>query len=266
MNVPKKIKFIFLILIILPFTLLPVFAGSSRVLIYTSDEYLNNKKELDLVLFFPGQGCWSTFLLGPYDIGGLELTPPLTKYRSNILFASIDTNPQNHYGSPSVVSDILRIIRKLTNIYNIKHIYLIGGSMGASLTLNIASNSDNDIKNKISEILVYLPITDYEYTMKFTQNVSFKESLVEYFYKENKDPTLLKTYSPVTYVKDLPQRAKITIIAGAEDTTAPPQQVYEYFQKAKDFGKNIYLVNVKANHSTKEISKVFEAKLLKLLR
>lgn len=260
------IKFIFLVaLILLPSKSLGS-ADSNKVLIYTNAGYINSKKEVDLVLYFPGQGCWSIYLLSDYKAGGLELEPQVKKYRSNLLFAAIDTDSQNHYGSLHTASDILSTIKKLRSAYNIKHIYLIGGSIGASLILNLASTADDDIKNKISGIVVYLPITDYAYTLKYTKNTSFKEDLNRYFLTENKDQTLLKKSSPITYVKDLPQKAKIDLIIGTDDTTAPPQQALVYFQEAKDYGKNIYIQKVKANHDTKQIAKILESKIQELLK
>lgn len=244
----------------------PAFANNTRLLIHTKPDFILSNKEIDLVLYFPGYGCWSKFLLLEHKHGGLELTPPVTKYRPNIVFATFDTDPLSHFGSQKVVFSVLKDILKLTKIYKIKKIFLVGGSMGSSLALNLASLAEGEIKDKISGILVYFPITNYEQTMKNTKNKEFKDALVKHFTKDSNDPDLAKHSSPITFVKDLPQKAKTILIVGTEDTTAPPEQAKIYFQEAKDFGKNIYLHTVKANHKTEEISVLLENKLKELLR
>lgn len=244
----------------------PAFANNTRLLIHTKSEFINSNKEVDLVLYFPGYGCWSKFLLLEHKHGGLELTPPITKYRPNIVFATFDTDPLSHFGSPKVISNIVKDIKKLFSMYKIKRIFIVGGSMGSSLALNFSSLADETIKNKIAGVLVYLPITDYGFTIKTTKNESFKKGLIDYFINKNKDPELVKVSSPMNYIKQLPDKATIILLVASFDSITPPEQANYYYREAKTNGKNISIYYVKSDHDTRNIAKEFEAKLKELLR
>ena len=267
----KNIKVILLIIIFLAglaFLLNQVLSkpAPNKILIYTNIDNLSSKKETDLVLFLAGFTIGSPGLLANYDFGGLALSPYLEdKYRKNIIFASIDTIPVTHWGSPDAVKSILKNIKQLMKLYNIKRIFIIGGSMGSSLTLNLASQADEEIKSKITGVIAYLPITDYDYTLQNTKNQSVKDAILKHF-SENKDESLIKKSSPITYINDLPEKIKIILIATASDQTVPPEQVYTYFNKAKELGKNIELYKVPGDHNTGYIQNVYRELVLNLLK
>ncbi|MBI2996301.1 MAG: alpha/beta hydrolase fold domain-containing protein [Candidatus Melainabacteria bacterium] len=239
--------------------------SSNRILIYTDLENLSIENKSDLVLFFPGWGLSSVYLLTKYLGGGLELLPEdghfSNTYRKNIIFASIDTNPKTHFGSPKVTQSVLENIMQLLKIHNIKNIYLVGGSAGSSLALNIASLAQEEIKNKITGVLVYLPITDYVYTLKNTKNTKLRDGLYKHFIYEDPDGSLPKKSSPITYIKSLPDKAKIVLIANSEDITAPPEQVEEYYKWGRVFGKNIILYKVPGNHETRTFAHILKKEL-----
>ena len=258
---------IFLILSLYPNQALSEAGTQNRILIYTNIDNITSKKEADLVLFFPAYHCSSNYLLAGYKDGGLALSPESkgyvkNNYRADIIFASVDTK----FASLNDVLNVLKDVKRLINIYNIKHIYLIGGSLGSSTALNIASLADENIKQKIAGVLVYLPITDFEYTMKNTPNANLKTMLYNDFIYRDSDGTLPKKSSPITYVNDLSQKAKIILIAGTRDSTVPKEQVDKYYEKAKSQGKNIYIYKVNADHVTSEIENIYKKLVNELLR
>lgn len=242
--------------------------SSNRILIYTDLENLNTENKIDLVLFSPGWGLSSVYLLTKYLGGGLEILPEdghfSNTYRKNIIFASIDTNPKTHFGSPKVTQSVLENIRQLLKIHNIKNIYLVGGSAGSSLALNIASLASEEIKNKIAGVLVYLPITDYMYTLKNTKNTKLRDGLYKHFIYEDSDGSLPKKSSPITYIKSLPDKARVVLIANSEDIIAPPEQVEEYSKEGRISGKNIILYKIPGNHETRTFAHILKKELEEL--
>lgn len=238
----------------------------NKILIYTNIDNITSKKEVDLVLFFAGYTLGSGSLVAPYEWGGLELSPYLNnKYRDNIIFASIDTNPVTHWGSPEAVNSVLKDIKKLLELYNIKRIFLIGGSMGSSLVLNIASLADDEIKTKISGVIAYLPITDYSYTLEHCNNSQVKEVIYKHFKEKDKDGRLIIDSSPFAHVNNLPEKTKIILIATTEDKTVPSEQVDLYYLKAKQLRKNVELHKVTGDHNTGYIKEMYKKVIKEIL-
>lgn len=238
----------------------------NKILIYTNIDNITSKKEVDLVLFFAGYTLGSGSLVATYDWGGLELSPYLNnKYRDNIIFASIDTNPVTNWGSPEAVNNVLKDIKKLLELYNIKRIFIIGGSMGSSLALNIASLADEEIKSKIAGVIAYLPITDYSYTLEHCNNPPVKEAIEKHFKEKDKDGRLIIDSSPYAHVNNLPDKTKIILIATTSDKTVPSEQVDLYYLKAKQLGKNISLHKVQGDHNTGYIKEVYKQIVNELL-
>ena len=237
--------------------------NTNKILIYSKADNLTERKEVDLVLFFSGYTIGSPGLLANFDFGGLGLNPYLgNKYRENLVFVSIDTDPVANWGSPGSVKGVLKNIKDLLKQYNVSKIYIIGGSMGSSLALNLASQADNEIKNKIAEILVYLPITDYKYTIENCQNQSIKTDLEKHFGRNEK---FIQESSPISYINDLPEKIKITFIAAANDTIVATQQVYDYYNKAKEIGKNVELISVQGDHNTGYIQNALKTAVVGIL-
>ncbi len=268
MQFKLTLKFIFTFLILTCLNFSSLLANANKILLYSDSESFNKEKEVDLVLFAQGLGLGSVFLFSPYETGGLEISPfGKNKYREDIVFFAIDTVPTEHFASPKVVKNILQDIKKIQEIYKVKNIFLIGGSVGSSLVLNLASSAEKEIKEKIKGILVYLPITDYKYTMENTKYEGLKKLLVNHFSSVNiyRGGNSVEQSSPITHVKELPQKTKIIMLVGKKDTTVPPKQSYTYFERAKKLGKNIYLHEVNAEHDTHQIDKKLRVLVHELL-
>ncbi|MBI2995376.1 MAG: prolyl oligopeptidase family serine peptidase [Candidatus Melainabacteria bacterium] len=248
----------------------PISAKVTHILIHTAKENLstvgehnNNNKPVDLVFYLNGGGSAETLLLADFPFGGLNIPDLNNVYRKDLVFVSFAYDPRFHWSNPEIVRDVVENIHEISSKFNTRKIFIVGISVGGALALNILSNADRDLKDKITNVLAMFPIIDYDYTFSTTKRENIYTLLKEYFDKFENPKEQMKLSSPVNYISGIPSHTEITLIEGTNDTHIPPEQIEDYYNKLKELKRNVKLLKFNTDHLSpgKEFGEVIQALL-----
>lgn len=245
----------------------PVNAKVTHTLIHTAKENLSivgehsdNKKPVDLVFYLNGGGSTEILLLADFLFGGLNIPELNNVYRKDLVFVGFAYDPRLHWSNPEIVRDVIENIYEISSKFNTRKIFIIGISVGGSLALNVLSNADESLKNKITIVLAMFPIIDYDYTFSTTKRENIYTLLKEYFDKFENPKEQMKLSSPINYIDGIPSHTEITLIEGTSDTHVPPEQIEDYYNKLKELKKSVKLLKFNTDHLSpgKEFGEVIQ--------
>lgn len=202
-------------------------------------------KPVDIVFFF--QGVANDILL-PFPYAGLNLGSKEKIYRDDLIFFSFSYSPIMHWSSPKTVSETIRRMNYIINVFNVRKVKIVGISMGGALALNILSKADKELKDKITDALIVYPVIDYEYTLFHTKRGNIRSHLFNHFFWYKNPFSLMKESSPVTYYGSISPNTKITLLEGVFDTHVCSNQIEKYYELIKPINKNATLLKWNVDH------------------
>lgn len=159
----------------------------------------------------------------PFRINSdLVLADTINKEFPSLSILSCNYGKSPSWGNSVARMDITSNLRQVMKQLPVKHIVLIGTSMGASTALTYAATAPSYIKDKIMGLVTVCPCADLEDLYRLTQSPEVKSSLEEALGGNPDDkPSIYGQNSFNTYLAFLPERIKIGIISASEDTMVP---------------------------------------------
>lgn len=219
-------------------------------------------RPVDLVFFF--QGVANDIVL-PFSYSGLNLAGGKKIYRDDLVFISFDYNSPLHWSSPKTVLSTINAIKYLISSFNTRKVKIIGISMGGALALDILSKGDDDLKSRISDVLVVYPVVDYKYTLSNTKRKNIREMLLKHFFSYKAPFKLMENSSPITFYKSISSKTNLTILEGIYDTHVCSDRIEKYFELVKSVNKNTKLLKWEIDHSLIDMSDRYEKLILSVL-
>ena len=219
-------------------------------------------KPVDIVFFF--QGVANDILL-PCPYAGLNLGSKEKIYRDDLIFFSFSYHPVMHWSSPQAVSETIRRMNNIVNVFNVRKVKIVGISMGGALALNILSKANKELKDKITDALIVYPVIDYEYTLFHTKRANIRTNLFTHFFSYKNPFKLMKESSPITCYDSISQNTKITLLEGVFDTHVCSVRIENYFNKIKPINKNVKLLKWNVDHLLVDVGEDYKKLVFSIL-
>lgn len=204
-------------------------------------------KDLTLVVYLHGMGSsYVEPFVGPVEEPVAEA---VTAKVPSIVFLSVSYRKQASWGSDNALADISQNIREVSAQFPVRHIVMMGTSMGGCISLTYAEQAPPDIKGKICGIVSVESAGDLSSLYDTSENIAVREALVAAFggtpaqasdaYRRRSFLGNLDLLSPKTAV---------AVVSARSDSIVPPQ-----LQKniAEELGKRnvpVKLIEVDGGH------------------
>lgn len=218
----------------------------------------NKTEEATLFVFFHGMGasCLEPFAT-PKDTPISDAI--VKKDHSYVLMAPNYRSPAG-WVSDAALSDITQCIHMMCVQYPIKHIVLVGTSMGGCVALSYSVLAPDDIKKKLQGVVAIDAAGNYADLYQKTKLDAARFTLAQCFGGPPDKVTVAyaaKSFLPIS--AGLPGQARIALISARQDTTVPPALQDEIYNTLKAQGRPVTLIPVDMEHGCPPIPIVMKA-------
>ncbi len=234
------------------------FDGSEDFVAIAPVALITHTKDVTLFVFLHGMGQTA---MEPFV---MPKNSPLSDYllarnKSYVLMAPNYRAP-SAWASDAVMSDITQNIHMMCDQYPVKHIVLIGSSMGGCVSLSYCALAPKDIKEKLIGVVAVEAAGDYAELYRKSKLYSVRPTMDECFGGPPERATMgYAAKSLLSNMSSVPGQLRLALVSARQDKTVPPELQDQVFNAFHSQGRPVKLIPVEMDHGWPSLNIVSQA-------
>jgi predicted esterase len=215
-------------------------------------------RDATLFVFLHGMGqtCMEPFT---YPKGAPFSDALITNDHSYVLMAPNYRSPAG-WVKDAALSDITQNIRMMCQQYPVKHIVLIGSSMGGCVSLSYAALAPKDIKDKLEGLVCIEGAGNFADLYHTTTNNAVRVTLEQCFGGPPERVSMgYAGKSMLSNLTSFPGKLRVAIISARQDKTVPPALQDEVYNTMRAQGRTVTVIPVEMDHGWPPLPTVMKA-------
>jgi len=214
--------------------------------------------DLTLVVYLHGMGSnWMEPFTSP---AGEPIADAITARDRSAVFLSCSYRREASWGNDLAMSDISQNIREVCAQFPVKHIIMMGTSMGGCTALSYAEQAPPDLKEKIVGIVSVESAGDLSDLFRESHHPMIKPALITAFGgTPDQVPNSYKKKSFLDNLDQLPKNIRVAVVSARGDDIVPPQLQKKVVAALDNLHVPVRLIEIDGRHGAPAATVYMEA-------